>query len=663
MQPTFTIGILADLNPPILVLLLSIALADRYRLIRIDKERAERVSLEQTEFFVNLSHEIKTPLTLITNYLDSYLENREMTPEIEAIKRNVDKLLRDMINFFDVLKLRKGLHVYRHDSVVDLSSFIKSKAELFKSTAARGGIDLSADIEPGLYSKIDPSALERIVNNLVENAIKYNKPGGSVGIRLASRGERIDLDVRDTGIGIDSEHIGKLFLPYFQITHKKGNRQGMGLGLSIVKGIVEELQGSIRLRSDPGVGSTFTITLDRHVPREGEPVFDDASLFYPGGSESPPELPARDLPIENASPSSAPNAGAQHSVLVVEDNEDLRSLLVGRLSGKFWVNAASNGKEALERLGDFELPDVVVSDIMMDTMDGYALFDVLSKDERYAGIPFIFVTARSTVDEKLDGLRKGAVDFIFKPFIIDELISKIESIIRYQDLKKELFEKDKFASIGMLLGGISHEIYNPLSGINAPLENIKKALRGTDLEKNGKIQKYIDYIETSVSRIEDIVANIRALYSNPSLEKRWVSIGEAADRAFGLFPEAAERGIVFQKDIADAPTVYAEEHALFQILRNLVANAIDSISGEGRILVGSRREGKATTLYVRDTGKGIDRSDRGRIFDAFFTTKAPPKGLGLGLYVVKDLVLKLKWEIRVDSELGQGTTFTISAKG
>ena len=287
--PDIPQGHLYDINGILLALLLSIGLADRYRLIRIEKERAERVNLEQTEFFINLSHEIKTPLTLVLNYLDKYMERREMTPELGVIKRSIDKLLFDMVNFFDVLRFQKGFHFYRHDKIVDLSSFLRAKVELFKSTAAANGLELTGELDEGLLVEMDPSALDRIVNNLVENAVKYNKPGGRIGISLRAGGGRIALTVSDTGIGIGADQLDKIFLPYYQISHKKGNVQGIGMGLSIVKGIVDELGGRIEARSEPGAGSSFIVTLARRELRKGRGRLRRRLVLLSPASAAPPE--------------------------------------------------------------------------------------------------------------------------------------------------------------------------------------------------------------------------------------------------------------------------------------------------------------------------------------------------------------------------------------
>jgi signal transduction histidine kinase len=647
--PSFKLGILSDLNPVILVLLLSIALADRYRYIRLEKERAERTNIEQTDFFVNLSHEIKTPLTLVANYLDKYMEGREASPELLVVKRSIDKLLRDMVNFFDVLRLQKGIHVYSHDKIVDLSGFLRTKAELFRSTAAAFGLDMRSELEDGLFLEVDPAALDRIVNNLVENAIKYNRPGGELGLSLKARDGKVLIAVSDTGVGIAPDQFEKIFLPYYQISHKKSNAQGIGMGLSIVKDIVVQLGGAIDVKSEPGKGSRFSVELPRRELHMGEVAIDEESYFYPALSSLAP----------SGSVDDAKGKDEDHSVLIVEDNAELRRLLVERVSERYSAYAASNGIEALRKLESIAKPDVIVSDVMMDLMDGYAFFDEASKNERYANIPFIFITAKSAVDEKLKGLRKGAVDFIFKPFAIDELLSKIESLIRYQDLKKESFEKDKFASIGMLIGGVSHEIYNPLSGINAPLANIRKMIRGTELEGNERLEKYFNYIEINVRRIEDLIANLRILYADVEYGKEPVSLEAVIDEALAAVGTEARGGLRVVKDLGGCAQIPANKHALFLIMRNLIANGVDSIEGEGEIRVRARRGRDGISVSVGDTGSGIGREELDKIFNAFYTTKDAGKGLGLGLYIVKDLVLKMGWDIKVKSTLGEGTTFTI----
>ncbi len=217
------------------VVFFSFILGYRYRLLRQDKEIAERVNEEQTAFFINLSHEIKTPLTLILGYLQEYIRRSGRDPDLEVVERNIAKLHRDMINFFDVLKFRKGKLVYEHDRVINLSRYLEQTAALFGSPAAARNIIIRVDTEPGLFIKADPFALERVLNNLLDNAVKFNRDGGSIDATLKGRYGTLFLSISSTGAGIPPEDLSSVFEPYFQLSKKERPAEGIGIGLAIVR--------------------------------------------------------------------------------------------------------------------------------------------------------------------------------------------------------------------------------------------------------------------------------------------------------------------------------------------------------------------------------------------------------------------------------------------
>jgi len=230
-------------------LLFSAALADRYRGIRREKEIAAEVNLRQKEFFINLAHETKTPLTLIRNYLDEYISAHGTTRELAVIKGNIDKLLQDMVNFFDLQRLSMGKGISGESVVVNLSAYLREKQDIAAQTARISGLSLAGDIQPGLHVHADPLALERIVNNLLENAFKYNPSGGHVSLTLSAAGKNARLTVTDDGPGIPEDKLETIFVPYYQVSGKKKNIQGIGLGLVIARGAAWEMGGTSTRRT------------------------------------------------------------------------------------------------------------------------------------------------------------------------------------------------------------------------------------------------------------------------------------------------------------------------------------------------------------------------------------------------------------------------------
>lgn len=398
----------------------------------------EKINEQRTNTFVNLAHETKTPLTLISNYLDEYLHKNENSEELQVVKKNIDKLTSDIVNFFDVEKFNKGIIVYNHTVISDLSDIVNEVLKIFEPYANKRLIALTASVEDNIYVKADPSALNRVVNNLIENAIKFSEDNSVIHIKLSSNGERVNFLVKDFGVGISAEYQKKVFEPYFQITNKKANGQGMGLGLPIVKKIVDELSGAIAIRSKGKIenGTEIIVDLLLHKKQENEIISkaDIPSYF----SSTPVEQEIERKPYNEK----------EKTILVVEDNISMANYLSRKLCENYNVYTALNGNEALKQLKELPvLPDLIISDVMMDKMDGYAFAKIISNNANYGHIPFIFITAKSAPNDKYEGLRLGAIDYVQKPFMMQELLQKIESILAVTSKQKRSILNTAFASL------------------------------------------------------------------------------------------------------------------------------------------------------------------------------------------------------------------------
>ena len=398
----------------------------------------EKINEQRTNTFVNLAHETKTPLTLITNYLDEYLHKNEESEELLVVKRSIDKLTSDIVNFFDVEKFNKGLVIYNHHLIADVSSIVKEAIELFEPYANKKKVKLSASIENNILVQADPSAINRVVNNLIENAIKFSDEAAPISIKLYKDDTLLNFVVQDVGVGIPAEFQKKIFEPYFQITSKKANGQGMGLGLPIVKKIIDELNGTIAVKSKGKLekGTEFTVTLPIYQKKSSQEISkpDIPSYF----SSTPVALEIECKPYNDK----------EKTILVVEDNISMANYLSKKLCENYNVYTALNGNDALRQLKDLSvLPDLIISDVMMDKMDGYAFAKIISSNSSYGHIPFIFITAKSAPNDKYEGLRLGAIDYVRKPFMIQELLHKIESILALTAKQKQSIINTAFASL------------------------------------------------------------------------------------------------------------------------------------------------------------------------------------------------------------------------
>jgi len=399
---------------------------DRTVLLENAKEEIEQVSLQRTQFFVNIAHEIKTPLTLIKNYLNSYIKKTGLNEDLNVIKNNFEKLLKDMLNFLDVEKISKAEIIYDHSTIIDLSNLIKSRIMIFQMNAKIKDINLEYSIEDKLYLKADPDSIDRIINNLIDNAIKNTNTGGNIIIFLNSIKNEIYFKVSDTGIGISEENINNIFKPYYQSSQKKYNIQGIGMGLFIVKKIIDSLKGKIEVQSKLNQGTLFTVILDKYIPQDGDEIVNNF--------QTPDAININPLTVKS---SGRAFDGAKNCLMIIDDNIEMLNFLFDYFKEKYNVYTAENGQEALVKLKTLKRPDLIISDIMMDVMDGYDFIKIILDDDKTRDIPVVFLTAKTEIEEKINGLSYGAIDYIFKPFLIEELDAKVNSIIQNKERQLE----------------------------------------------------------------------------------------------------------------------------------------------------------------------------------------------------------------------------------
>ncbi|PSL43796.1 signal transduction histidine kinase [Chitinophaga niastensis] len=397
------------------------------------KERTmqlEKANEQRTNTFVNLVHETKTPLTLINNYLEEYINKYGHRKELMIVKNSVDKLNKDISNLFDLERYNKGFIIYNHDQVANFSQILSDNLILFKIYCRKKNVELQGAIEEDVLIKADPGAINGIVINLIENAVKYTSANGEINIALETDDSKIRFTVKDNGIGIKEELHDKIFEPYYQINSQKGGFQGMGLGLPIVKKTVNDLKGWITIGSNPEKkqGTKITISLNRHITVENEATASDYLVNNYAA-----------LDMEMAIVPDSDYNDKKQTVLIIEDNIAMVNYLSKKLSEKYNVAAALNGNEALAKIKSYAaLPDLIVSDVMMDKMDGFKFAKIMSEAPDCRHIPFIFLSAKAASRDRFQGLKLGAVDFIQKPFNTEELILKIGAVLENAAKQKRM---------------------------------------------------------------------------------------------------------------------------------------------------------------------------------------------------------------------------------
>jgi signal transduction histidine kinase/DNA-binding response OmpR family regulator len=396
--------------------------------VRERTRQLEKANEQRENVFINMVHETKTPLTLINNYLDEVVEKYGASEEMEITKMNLAKLNRNMNNFFDVHKLERGLEIYDHSMVTDFSSILKNIILIFNHWASQKSITIIQKIEEHIYVKADPEALDSIASNLIENAIKYIPERSTITVELKTQEDKAQFVVADNGAGISKNHQKNIFLPYYQVNHKKKNTQGMGMGLAIVKKIVENIGGTIDLTSNPNEGTCISVAFS--VVEESERMHKEEFEMNLSKHYVPSEIDLHELPLD---------ATKQH-ILVVEDNLQLLTYIQKKLSINYNIFMAISGREAINRLKQMKrVPDLILTDIMMDDMDGFEFVKSVRAQSALQHVPVIFLSAIAEHEQKIKGLKMGAVDFISKPFRIEELRTKINSILSNLDHQRIAF--------------------------------------------------------------------------------------------------------------------------------------------------------------------------------------------------------------------------------
>lgn len=404
------------------------------KLITIDQQSKELRQLDEmkSRFFINISHELRTPLSMILGPVTS-LSKEQFPPEqmsqIQRIKRSTKQLRQMTEEILDLARLEAGKLELREE-VVLFSSFIRRVVNAFHSLAESREIayELVSDVPEDLRLILDVQKVERMLNNLISNALKFTGRGGQVKMKASIDSTMILLRVEDTGVGINEADLKRVFDRYYQARHQKNMENGgLGIGLAMCKELADFLGGQLEVESRLGKGSVFSLRLPISVAEE--------SLLELKSTREQDVLKRTRL-LTLPPPVSVEG---QPTVLIVEDNDDFRTYLMEIIGVYFRLAHANDGLEALSILEKQEV-DLVVSDVMMPRMDGFELLKAVRNQPPQWGLPFILLTARSEQADQLYGLRLGVDTYLSKPFEENELIARIHNLLSNQQKRKAAFE-------------------------------------------------------------------------------------------------------------------------------------------------------------------------------------------------------------------------------
>ena len=392
---------------------------------------------QKTRFFTDIAHEIRTPLSLISGPIDQLIVQDYRDPKIlrwlHLIRRNSQRLIRLVNQLLDISKLDAG-HMKLVLEESDVTDHIRLLASEYISRANSKGIHYIIDIpEEKLLTFYDREKLEKVTTNLLSNAFKFTPTGGTVSCRLkifkgrsGNMEPQIRLIVADTGTGIPASMQIRIFERFYRGEDDSSSyTEGSGIGLSLTRELVQVMHGEIAVKSKVGKGTVFLVTFPAgcaHLNQDEFVLKEPGIQTLTGETESDGMLP--DGHIQEQHPV---------SVLVVEDNEDLKAFLLENLAAEFKVYGAQDGDRGLDTALS-ELPDLIITDVMMPGgLDGMELCSRVKNDERTSHIPVILLTAKSTSRDRITGLEKGADDYIVKPFSMDELLVRIRNLLRQRE--------------------------------------------------------------------------------------------------------------------------------------------------------------------------------------------------------------------------------------
>lgn len=654
--------------------------------------RANEARARDARRFADVSHELRTPAALIVGPVEALRDAPNLTElqrsRLDVVLRNAATLLKHVEELFDLSRADAGQSLLSYRAT-ELASLVSLALQCFEAVAAERGIALELDAPSRLPAEVDPDRVQQVVINLVANALEHTPRGGHVRLSLRAMGNDAVLTVADQGPGVPVSERERIFARY---ERGDGERRlgGGGLGLAIVRAIVEQHGGTIDVDDAPTGGALFRVALPLHAP-EGTPIRErpraepDAVLR---GALAMLEL-AKEAPRSERAPD-AP------TVLVVEDDDGMRRFIEESLAGELAVMTARDGEEGLARALESR-PDLVLTDVTMPRMSGEHLIAAMRAHPALEGIPILVLSGRA--DDAIRGqlLRQGAQDYVLKPFSAEELRARAHNLVAMKrardllrahvahqrqdivELARAVTERSRELATAWesmrvardtaeaasraksrFLQLCSHELRTPLTTVLLQLEMLQQEAL-TDAQR-GRVQRLEGAARRLQKLVESLLEHARIETGRLPIEASTFELRELAeDVRSELEARASRSGLALIVDDGEA-TVHSDRSFVRLVLVNLVDNAI-KFTSRGEVRVRVTRVAVGARVEVIDTGRGVPLEARLRIFDAFeqledVRHKHTP-GIGLGLTLVQRIVEALGGRVELISEVGVGSTFVV----
>ena len=647
------------------------------RKLRVANAHLAELDIAKTTFFHNISHEFRTPLTLLLGPVEDALGDT-ITPlpprqraRLELVHHNTLRLLKLVNALLDFSRIEAG-RMHATYVPTDLARATAELASAFESAVEKARLELVLECPPQSEpAYVDRDMWEKIVLNLVSNAFKFTF-AGSIAIRLHEQPTQFELCVEDTGTGIEAEQIPHIFERFHRVQGAKSRSyEGTGIGLSLVQELVKLHGGRLSVASTLDVGTKFTVTIPKgkaHLPPESIGV--DASGPTGAGALAFSGEALRWLSDEtgvNVAPSvQTPNMedgavrASRGRILLVDDNAELRAYMARLLEPYFSVEVANDGQSALER-AKAAPPDLVVSDVMMPRLDGVGLLRALRAEARTRTIPVILLSARAREEATVEGFEAGADDYLAKPFSARELLARVRTHLQLARLRREWASELERANreLESFSYSVSHDLRAPLRIVQGYSAALLQDF-GPTLQEEMKLDlERIVAASARMSQLIDDLMNLARITSVP-LHKQPVQLSELA-RGVVADLRRGSPGWAGAVEIAEGLTACGDARLLTIALENLVGNALKFTARRSnpQLTIGQVQKDGQSVFYVRDNGAGFDMTHASRLFAPFQRLHAASEyeGTGVGLATVHRIITRHGGRIWAEAGVDRGATF------
>lgn len=622
----------------------------------------------KTAFFSNVSHEFRTPLTLMLGPLEDSLVDPVEPPSARQRARltlahdNALRLLKLVNALLDFSRLEAG-RMQASFAPTDLAGLTAELAAMFHSAVDRSGLELEIDCPPlSAPIWVDRDAWEKIVPNLVSNAFKFT-PAGRIVVRVREVEACAVLEVIDTGVGIPADQIPAIFDRFHRVPGTTGRtHEGTGIGLSLVRELVELHGGRVTADSAVGRGTTFRVEIPKgsaHLPPESV----SQTPATPGGDRAirAHVAEAARWGIEAVTPAPAPSppdpGRPRARVLVVDDNPDLREYMTALLAPAYDVGTAVDGRAALEAVRA-DLPDIVVSDVMMPRLDGFGLVRALRAEPRTAALPVLLLSARAGEEAAVEGLDTGADDYLVKPFSARELLARVRTHVQLAQTRRawiaELEAKNQ--ELEAFAYSACHDLRAPLRSIDGFSQALIEDLAGRlDEQTHGHLRRVRNAARRMSSLIEDLLRLARV--TRGDLRRVAVDLSAVAREIEAQLREREPARVVDVR-IAERLVVDGDPGLLRMALENLLGNAWKYSSRRDRAVIelGVSEQAGTRAYFVRDNGVGFDAEHADKLFRPFQRLHADHEfeGTGIGLATVQRIIARHGGRVWAEGERDRG---------